>query len=677
MNFKRLFFFGVLSLFQFQVSRGQSCSVAGQTPGTAFPVCGLDTFTQTTVPVCDNHSIPVAGCANDNASYGDKNPFWYKFTCYQSGTLGFLINPKDPGDDYDWQLFDITGHSPADVYNNASLFVAGNWSGSYGQTGASTAGNANIECASDPVTQHVNTFSTMPILIKGHNYLLLISHYTDSQSGYSLSFGYGGTASITDPAIPGLKGALPSCDRTQVRVLLSKKMKCSSLVPDGSDFTLTPASVAIVSASATSCASGFDMDSLTLTLDNPLPYGNYMLTAKNGTDGNTILDNCDREIAVGASVPFSIVPLQPTPFDSITPPACSPQSLQLVFRKPIHCNSISPDGSDFIIAGSAPVTVTGAAGANCINGLSSTVLVNLSAPILNKGAFQIKLVTGIDGNTIVDECGLETPAQAVLDFVTADTVSAAFSDVIEWGCKTDMVLFFQAGGNGINEWTWIFDDTVTSNLQNPVEKYSVFGTKKIRLLVSNGVCSDTASATVLLDNTLQSVFEAPNLLCPRDIAEFRNASIGHIVNWDWDFGDGSTSSLENPPGQLYPATGVEKDYTVRLIVRDDLACGDTSFHTVKTLRSCYIAVPSAFTPNGDGFNDYLYPLNAYKAANLIFRVFNRFGQLVFETRDWTRKWDGTLNGAKEPSGTYAWTLQYTDSETGRAFFQKGTSILIR
>jgi gliding motility-associated-like protein len=88
-------------------------------------------------------------------------------------------------------------------------------------------------------------------------------------------------------------------------------------------------------------------------------------------------------------------------------------------------------------------------------------------------------------------------------------------------------------------------------------------------------------------------------------------------------------------------------------------------------------VPSAFTPNGDGRNDYLYPLNAYKAVNLQFRVFNRWGQQVFETKDWTHKWDGSLNGIPQASGVYIWMLNYTDSETGKFYQQKGTTVLIR
>ncbi|MBO9571035.1 MAG: gliding motility-associated C-terminal domain-containing protein, partial [Chitinophagaceae bacterium] len=62
---------------------------------------------------------------------------------------------------------------------------------------------------------------------------------------------------------------------------------------------------------------------------------------------------------------------------------------------------------------------------------------------------------------------------------------------------------------------------------------------------------------------------------------------------------------------------------------------------------------------------------------LVFRVYNRFGQIVFETRDWKRKWDGTFNGQPQPTGTYVWTLSYVLRTTGRSYVLKGTSVLIR
>src|SRR4030081_2954814 len=97
---KRLIFIFCLISTWF-ASWAQLCPNPGQSPSTAFPVCGTSTFSQTTVPKCDGQLLPSPACAGD--SIRDVNPFWYKFTCFQSGTLGFLITPKDLLDDYDWE----------------------------------------------------------------------------------------------------------------------------------------------------------------------------------------------------------------------------------------------------------------------------------------------------------------------------------------------------------------------------------------------------------------------------------------------------------------------------------------------------------------------------------------------------------------------------------------------
>src|ERR1035437_2554869 len=97
----------------------QACTTLGQNPSTAFPVCGGTVFSQNTVPICGIGTIPTP-CTGDGVTYQDKNPFWYKFTCYSSGSFSFVITPNDLNDDYDWQLFDVTGHNPNNVYSNFS-----------------------------------------------------------------------------------------------------------------------------------------------------------------------------------------------------------------------------------------------------------------------------------------------------------------------------------------------------------------------------------------------------------------------------------------------------------------------------------------------------------------------------------------------------------------------------
>jgi gliding motility-associated-like protein len=185
---------------------------------------------------------------------------------------------------------------------------------------------------------------------------------------------------------------------------------------------------------------------------------------------------------------------------------------------------------------------------------------------------------------------------------------------------------------------------------------NIFGLKNIQHIVSNGFCSDTVSEIINLDNLLTAAFKAPDKVCPKGIIAFNNISVGNIISYYWDFGDGTSSTEQVPSDHTFPETRQGITYRVKLIVQDNLGCQDTALSEITKLQSCYITVPNAFTPNGDGKNDWLYPLNTFQVSNFEFQVFNRFGQLVFESRDPSKKWDGTINGHPQESGTYIWML---------------------
>ena len=651
----------------------QRFPVTGQLPATAFPVCGQDTFKQTTVPIGKTHNILVPRCTMDGVVYQDLNPFWYSFTCYTGGTLGFVITPNNLGDDYDWMLYDVTGHNVNEVFTNTSLIVAANWSGTYGLTGARAGGSTTTQCASRPADNHP-TFAAMPVLKQGHKYLLLVSHYTISQSGYSLSFG-GGTAVINDPLVPHLVSASVQCDQKTISVVFNKPLRCGSVAADGSDFILDNNPITVASATGAGCNNAFDMDSVFVILNAPLAPGVYTLKSKMGTDDNTLLDDCGTQLAENETVSFTVLPPQPTPMDSLEPVSCAPKLLQLYFADPMQCSSIAADGSDFTLTGAGAPGIVSATG-SCQDGLTNIVNVTLSSPIVTGGNYQISLRAGLDGNTIINRCGLETPAGSSISFSLLDTVSADFTYNIAYGCQLDTIWMHYQVSNGVNQWQWMIDSNFISASQEPELAESIFGPREVQHIVTNGFCSDTVTYTVNLDNVLLAAFQAPSEVCPKDLVQFGNESVGHIISWNWDFGDGTGSPDPVPAPHLFPNTAAGKTYTVSLIVRDSLGCQDTVSAPITKLQSCFIAVPNAFTPNGDGKNDYLYPLNAYFATDLEFLVYNRYGQLVFETRDWTRKWDGTIGGKPQPTGTFLWTLRFTDA-SGKKVFLKGTSVLIR
>ena len=234
-----------------------------------------------------------------------------------------------------------------------------------------------------------------------------------------------------------------------------------------------------------------------------------------------------------------------------------------------------------LLPGIPLVTVIGAQG-NCVNGLSNVINLTLSGAIVNQGNYKVELVKGSDGNTIIDDCGQETPAGSTLNFTTIDTVSADFTYRIFPGCNTDSIAFDHDGRNGVNQWLWKLDYSGTSNLKNPVAYFNTFGLKQIILSVSNGVCSDTVTKTISLGDKLKAAFETNNLLCPEDAATFINKSTGDITNYNWDFGEGNTSSLQTPVPFHYPVLNVEKTYPISLIVGNNFGCSDTAVNNLKS-----------------------------------------------------------------------------------------------
>ncbi|RYZ19783.1 MAG: T9SS type B sorting domain-containing protein, partial [Sphingobacteriales bacterium] len=372
-------------------------------------------------------------------------------------------------------------------------------------------------------------------------------------------------------------------------------------------------------------------------------------------------DDCGTPLAVAQEILFTVSAIQPTPMDSLAMVTCSPVELKLVFKNNIRCNTIATNGSDFVLSGPTGSRISSAATSCDATGFTKAITLRLNTPIQTDGNYRINLVNGSDLNTIIDECGQSTPAGSSISFSVRDTVSAAFTYRVAPGCITDTISFAHDGRNGVNTWRWAMDDNKISGLQSPEAYYTRFGEKRISLIVSNGFCADTTEQQIMLDNGIEAKFTAPIIICPAEPASFVDASTGAISSWQWNFGNGFASNTPTPTPQSYqlPPNTRELRYNVSLVIGNLIGCFDTAVVSVRAVSSCYIAVPGAFTPNNDGLNDYLYPLNAFKATDLSFRVFNRYGQMVFSTADWNEKWDGTIKGKAQAAGTYVWTLSYT------------------
>jgi gliding motility-associated-like protein len=139
----------------------------------------------------------------------------------------------------------------------------------------------------------------------------------------------------------------------------------------------------------------------------------------------------------------------------------------------------------------------------------------------------------------------------------------------------------------------------------------------------------------------------------------------------WTFGDGGTSTVTDP-SHFYKKTGT---YTVCLVARTTEGCTDTVCKTVEADIHTAVDIPTGFSPNGDGNNDVLYVRGgAIETMNL--KIFNRWGEMVFESSDLAVGWDGTYKGKPQEMDAYAYVLDVTFVD-GTSARKKGNVTLLR
>lgn len=270
------------------------------------------------IPICQpiyiqNNAYSGVGAINElNAanqgclSTGENNSTWYVFTTSTTGILVFTLTPNVVSD-YDIAVWDLTDKACTDITagmlptrcNFASL--ANSTPG--GLTGLSTA------ILQPSIGAGGGSFSSAINASAGQTFLLLVNNASGNAAGYKIDFSLS-TCQIADNQYANIKSiTLPiGCNAPNtLTALLSENIKCSTFANNGSDFSLTPANATITSANATACtAGGAFANKIVLNFSNPLPAGTYTLGIKNGTDLNTLSDNCGNFTPVGTSLNFTV-----------------------------------------------------------------------------------------------------------------------------------------------------------------------------------------------------------------------------------------------------------------------------------------------------------------------------------------------------------------------------------
>jgi gliding motility-associated-like protein len=272
----------------------------------------------------------------------------------------------------------------------------------------------------------------------------------------------------------------------------------------------------------------------------------------------------------------------------------------------------------------------------------------------------------------------------------------ALADVVMWanplpdftapesliGCIGSPIVIDANAEPGSNcEWT--FSDGTVINDCGPFElSYNQLSCFDMQLVISTPQgCRDTVSTTDFIcvaPNPVASFTISTYDLYTTDFdAFFYNNSQG-AETYYWDFGDGINSTVENPYHE-FPSEGYDF-FEVWLTAFSEYGCVDSTMRYIRFHPELIYYVPNAFTPDGDDYNNVFKPVisSGYSLDNFSFLIFNRWGELVYESNDITTVgWDGTYRGNKCQEGVYTWKMIIMNSDTDRKEEAVGHVSLLR
>jgi gliding motility-associated-like protein len=237
------------------------------------------------------------------------------------------------------------------------------------------------------------------------------------------------------------------------------------------------------------------------------------------------------------------------------------------------------------------------------------------------------------------------------------------------GCVPYTPVFDNVSLGGIS-WLWDFGDGTFSTDFEPVHTYTQVGSYNVRLIAYDSTTCNRIDTSAYFTITVYPIPTANFTWSPQPPVEntftqFTNLSVG-ATRYLWNFGDGETS-VEVNPRHLYNKTDT---FPVSLIAFNDADCADTLILPVPAVILPLFDVPTAFTPgrfSGNSYNNGIVKVEGFGIGKMTWRIYNRWGQVVFTSTDVRQGWDGTFKGVLQPMDVYTYTLdvEFTDGKKAR------------
>ena len=231
------------------------------------------------------------------------------------------------------------------------------------------------------------------------------------------------------------------------------------------------------------------------------------------------------------------------------------------------------------------------------------------------------------------------------------------------GCIPLTVTFTSSSNSG--SCVWDIGNGQTLNGCTATYTFTQPGCYDISLISTNNGCASTASEqdVVCVDSNPIAAFSSSVTIFDELVegVNFSNSSTG-ASTYLWNFGDGQSSTDINP---FHTFTEATNGAYVELIAYSQSGCVDTVQLAIGYQEEEVFYVPNCFTPDGDEYNNVFTPIfySGYDPYNFELLIFDRWGELIFESRNVLNGWDGSygVGGRKAQDGTYIWKITFKNA----------------
>ena len=306
-------------------------------------------------------------------------------------------------------------------------------------------------------------------------------------------------------------------------------------------------------------------------------------------------------------------------------------------------------------------SVSGGAGSYNYSWSSGQSNLNISPQITQSDKF-ILTVSDACGSNVQDSTLVTLDYPALLVDIIKDTVV----------CPGDSVLFTAQAIGGVPPYTYVWEN----GSQNNSTTFASQTSKIINIAVTDscGIIPAMDSIELNIQKPTASFIVNSSRLETDEIIYFLDNSQGSVSSFEWNLGNGNTSTLNNP-STVYTN---DSTYTVELKVTDSLGCVDSTLQVIKIVPPLYLWVPNAFTPNpeSDALNS-IFKAQGVGIDRFEMRIFNRWGEEIFFTDDFNTGWNGNFKSGKPaPIDVYVYKI-FLIGESGEEIEKMGRVTLVR